>query len=119
MAQFAQLDENNMVVFVTVIDNDILNINGQEVEDAGISYLKNLLGENTHWVQTSYNGNFRKNYAGIGYYYNLELNAFIPPKPFESWLLDEDTCQWQAPIPMPDGNYTWDEKDLKWKLWQP
>lgn len=114
MAHFANIDEDNMVVFVTVVNNEIITVNGEEIEQAGIDYLKKLLGKNTRWVQTSYNGNFRKNFAGIGYYYDPELNAFIPPKPFESWLLNENTCQWQAPIPMPDGNYTWNEETLNW-----
>jgi hypothetical protein len=114
MAHFAQL-ENNIVTQVIVVSNqDILDENGQENEQKGIDFCSNLLGGT--WKQTSYNGNIRKNYAGIGYTYDEVRDAFIAPKPYNSWLLDEDTCQWQAPTPYPndDKRYTWNEESLNW-----
>ncbi len=115
MAHFAQLDENNVVTQVIVVsNNELLDENGIEKENKGISFCQSLLGGN--WKQTSYNASFRKNYAGIGYTYDSSLNAFIPPKPFESWLLDTDKCQWQPPIQYPnDGKYyMWDESIINW-----
>jgi hypothetical protein len=101
MAHFVELDNDNNVLKVIVVDNnDILDENGNESEEIGINFCTRLLGG--IWKQTSYNGNFRKNYAGIGYKYDEERDAFIPPKPFESWILNEETCQWVAPIPYPD-----------------
>ena len=114
MAHFAQL-ENNIVKQVIVVSNqDILDENGTESEQKGIDFCSNLLGGT--WKQTSYNAKIRKNYAGIGYTYDEGRDAFIPPKPFNSWLLDEDTCQWKAPIPYPndDKRYTWDEETTSW-----
>ena len=115
MAHFAQLDENNMVTQVIVVNNnELLNENGQESEAKGISFCQSLFGGN--WVQTSYNASIRKNYAGAGFYYDSQRNAFIPPKPFASWVLNEDTCRWDAPVPHPqDGKlYGWDEPTLSW-----
>jgi hypothetical protein len=108
MSHFAELDENNIVVRVLVGDNNLPN-------EGYDWFIENLGGT---WVQTSYNGNFRKNYAGLGFTYDSERDAFIPPKPFESWTLDEDTCLWQAPTPYPtDGlTYTWNEAELAWEL---
>jgi hypothetical protein len=116
MAHMAQLDENNKVLQVIVVANEELMENDVESENKGIAFCKTLLGANTNWVQTSYNANFRKNYAGIGYSYDATRDAFIAPKPFESWVLDEATCQWQAPTPYPtdDKLYTWDEPSLTW-----
>jgi hypothetical protein len=114
LAHFAQL-ENNIVKQVIVVSNqDILNEQGQESEDLGINFCFNLLGGT--WKQTSYNGNIRKNYAGIGYTYDESRDAFIAPKPYNSWLLDEDTCQWKAPIPYPNDEqrYKWNETILNW-----
>lgn len=114
MAHFAQL-ENNIVKQVIVVSNqDILDENGQESEEKGIAFCSNLLGGT--WKQTSYNGKIRKNYAGIGYTYDEGRDAFIPPKPFNSWLLDEDTCQWKSPTPYPNDDkiYTWDEETTSW-----
>ncbi len=114
MAHFAQL-ENNIVKQVIVVSNqDILDENGQESEQKGIDFCSNLLGGT--WKQTSYNAKIRKNYAGIGYTYDEGRDAFIPPKPFNSWLLDEDTCQWKAPVDYPtDGKrYTWNEEKTSW-----
>ena len=116
MAHFAQLDENNVVTQVIVVHNNELMLDGVESEDAGIVFCKSLFGKDTRWKQTSYNGNMRKNYAGVGYTYDQVRDAFIPPKPFPSWVLNEDTCQWTAPIPMPDDGkrYTWDEQTTSW-----
>jgi hypothetical protein len=117
MAHFAQLDENNIVTQVIVIsDSDTSTYDGVENENIGIAFCKNLLGQETNWKQTSYNRNFRKNYAGIGYKYDEILDAFVPPKPYLSWFLNEDTCQWQAPIPYPDNTkvYIWNEDSFRW-----
>jgi hypothetical protein len=115
MAHFAQLDENNLVIQVIVVNNsECLDENGNESEAVGVAFCQSLLGGN--WKQTSYNGNIRKNYAGIGYQYDLTRNAFISPKPYASWLLNESTCQWDAPIPMPTGDkrHQWDEATTSW-----
>jgi hypothetical protein len=108
MAHFAQI-ENNIVTQVLVVDNT--------QEHRGQEFLANDLNLGGTWVQTSYNGNIRKNFAGIGYTYDSVRDAFIPQKPFDSWLLNEDTCQWNAPTPYPtDGkDYVWDEEQLNWK----
>lgn len=114
MAHFAQL-ENNVVKQVIVVSNqDILDEQGQESEEKGIAFCSNLLGGT--WKQTSYNGKIRKNYAGIGYTYDEGRDAFIPPKPYNSWLLDETTCQWKAPVDYPtDGKrYSWNEATTSW-----
>jgi len=109
MAHFAEIDSNNTVVRVLVIPDD--------AEDRGQDYLANDLGLGGTWVQTSYNGNIRKNFAGIGFAYDVERDAFIAPKPFDSWLLNEETCQWNAPVVYPtDGVvYEWDEESKDWK----
>jgi hypothetical protein len=117
MAHFAKLDENNSVIQVIVVNNDVLlDANGNESEQLGQEFCTQLLGGN--WVQTSYNANFRKNYAGTGHTYDLELDAFIPPSPFPSWVLDTATCQWAAPLPYPDDgeSYSWDEGTQSWIL---
>jgi hypothetical protein len=116
MAHFAKLDDNNYVIGVHVVVNHVITINGIESEQLGIDFLSNLHGYNL-WKQTSYNGNFCKNYAGIGYYYDSIRDAFIPPKPFFSWTLNEDTCLWQSPVPYPsDGKmYNWNEDTGKWE----
>lgn len=103
MAHFAQLDENNIVQQVIVINNDdiIDEETGEESELKGIQLCKSLLGENTNWKQTSYNGTFRKNYAGYGFEYDASRDAFIPPQPHDSWILNEDECQWYPPVPRP------------------
>lgn len=115
MAHFAELDGNNVVTRVIVVDNkDTSDENGNEVEAIGIAFCQNLLGGN--WVQTSYNNNFRAHYAGIGYTYDTALDAFIPPKPYPSWVLNSQTCNWDAPVPNPnDGKaYDWDETTTSW-----
>lgn len=118
MAHFAQLDENNTVIQVIVVHNNELMMDGQENETKGILFCKSLYGEETRWKQTSYNGTMRKNYAGFGYNYDEQRDAFIPPKPFNSWLLNETTCLWEAPISYPtDGErYYWDEETTSWVL---
>ncbi len=116
MAHFAQT-ENNIVTKVIVVDNkDTSNEEGVEIEQIGTDFCSNLLGGT--WKQTSYNGNIRKNYAGVGYTYNETLDAFIAPKPFNSWLLNEATCQWKAPVDYPTDNkrYTWNEATTSWDL---
>ena len=116
MAHFAQL-ENNIVKQVIVVSNeDTTDENGIENEEIGIAFCSNLLGGT--WKQTSYNAKIRKNYAGLGYTYDEIRDAFIPPKPYNSWLLDETTCQWKAPInyPVDDKRYTWNEEVLAWNV---
>jgi hypothetical protein len=105
MSHWAQIDDNNIVTQVLV---------GPNYGDEGEAFFNALGGT---WVKTSYNGNIRKNYAGIGFTYDANRDAFIPPKPFNSWLLDEDTCRWQAPVPYPtdDLMYEWDEELTDWK----
>lgn len=117
MAHFAQLDENSTVVRVITVNNNELLVNGIEVEDKGIAFCQSLF-PGTVWKQTSYNKNFRKNYAGIGYTYDSLRDAFIAPKPYNSWVLDEETCDWTSPIPYPqDGNkYIWNEDTGNWVL---
>ena len=115
MAHFAELDANNVVLRVVVIGNaDTSDANGVEKEHIGAAFCEKLFGGT--WKQTSYNGNFRKNYAGIGYDWDEARNAFIPPQPFPSWVINEATCQWQAPVAMPtDGKmYTWNEATQAW-----
>lgn len=120
MAHFAQVDENGIVLQVLVVADENTE-NAQE-------FLAETLGLGGTWIQTSYNTSrgihkdggtpLRKNYAGIGYTYDFERDAFIPPKPYESWLLNEDSCIWEAPIPYPsDGEiYTWDEESTSWVI---
>jgi hypothetical protein len=110
MAHYAFLDENNIVIeVITGIDETEL-IEGLHPE----IWYANFRGQMCK--RTSYNNNYRKNYAGVGYYFDEARDAFIAPKPFDSWVLDEETCRWQAPTPMPeDGKrYTWDEESLSW-----
>ena len=119
MAHFVRLDENSIVEQGLVVHNNELIDNGIESEAKGIAFCQSLF-PGTTWIQTSYNGNIRKNYAGIGYIYDGTRDAFIPPKPYPSWLLDETTCLWEAPVPMPapeDGErYRWDEATTSWVL---
>jgi hypothetical protein len=109
MAHWAEINGNNEVLRVVVGNND--------EPDEGYQWLMDNLGGT--WIKTSYNGNIRKNYAGIGFTYDEERDAFIPPKPFTSWLLNEDTCQWEAPTPRPEELMNvpvkWDEETLSWK----
>jgi len=117
MAHFAKIDENNVVLEVIVVhNNELIDETGNENESKGIAFCKSLFGWNTNWVQTSYNGTIRKNYAGIGYTYDAGRDAFIAPQPFPSWVLNEDNCIWEAPTPKPnDGKfYRWDEATTSW-----
>ena len=117
MAHFAQLDENNIVTQVIVVSNDdIKDSEGNESELTGIAFCKSLLGPNTIWKQTSYNNSIRKNYAGIGFTYDATRDAFIAPKPFNSWILNESTCIWEAPVSYPNDEkiYSWDEETTSW-----
>lgn len=117
MANFAKLDNNNVVIGVNAVDNNVIdNLPFPESEPVGIQFLTEWSGGYTNWKQTSYNANFRKNFAGIGYSYSVDLDAFVPPKPYPSWLLNTNTCRWEPPIPYPnDGNlYTWDEATQSW-----
>ena len=101
MSHFAKID-NNIVTQVIVAEQDFIN--------------SGLVGDSFNWVQTSYNGNFRKNYAGVGYTYDSTRDAFIPPQPYNSWALNEDTCQWDSPTPYPtdDKRYNWNEDTTSW-----
>ena len=105
MSHFAEIDNNNSVLRVLV---------GPNYGDEGQAFFEALGGR---WVKTSYNANTRKNFAGVGYTFDEDRDAFIAPKPYNSWLLDEDTCQWQAPVPYPtdDLMYEWDEELTDWK----
>ena len=137
MASFAKLNNNNVVITVVSVVNEVItNSNGIEEEQLGIQFLKTLYNEpNTIWKQTSYNTSagvhslgdtpFRKNHAGIGYSYDQTRDAFIPPKTYNSWVLNEFTCLWEAPIIRPeltqeqkDNNqyYTWNEETQSWTL---
>lgn len=108
MSHWAELDADNIVTRVLVGDND------DPVGDEGYQWLVNNLGGT--WVKTSYNGTIRKNYAGIGYTYDEALDAFVPPKPHNSWILNEDTALWESPVPYPeDGKiYLWNEDLVNW-----
>lgn len=115
MAHFAELDQNNIVQRVIVVANkDTADATGVEKESIGAAFCKRLLGGT--WRQTSYNGNMRKNYAGVGFAYDAGRDAFIPPQPYPSWVINETTCQWEAPVPYPtDGKmYSWDEQTQSW-----
>ena len=106
MSHWAEIDENNIVLRVLVGNNS--------EPDEGEAFMNSLGGT---WVKTSYNGNIRKNYAGIGYTYDTGRDAFISPKPYESWVLNEETCQWESPVPYPtDGvMYQWNEELADWQ----
>lgn len=116
MAHFAEIGLNNTVLRVIVVhNNELLADNGQESEAKGQEFCRNLFGGT--WVQTSYNATFRKNFAGAGYTYDSQRDAFIPPKPFDSWTLDEATLTWQPPVPYPQNcaACAWDEATANWK----
>ena len=130
MASFAKLNSNNIVERVESVVNEVLkDSNGIEQEQLGIDFLRNLYNEpNSVWKQTSYNTlggvhslggtPFRKNHAGVGYTYDETRDAFIPQKPFNSWILNESTCNWNAPVARPndDNMYKWNEEILNWEL---
>ena len=125
MASFAKIGLNNKVIAVHSVHNDILkDANGVEQEVLGVEFLTNLHGWSI-WKQTSYNGNIRKNYAGIGYTYDEDRDAFIPKKPYNSWILNEETCLWEAPVARPEltqeqinnkSYYNWNEETTSWDL---
>lgn len=112
MAHFAELDINNMVLRVVVVGDEF-----DQDEPAGIAYLRSLYGGG-NWLRTSYSGSIRKNYAGIGFYYDRIRDAFIAPKPYPSWQFVEDTCRWAPPVPYPESGdlYLWDEITQTWRL---
>jgi len=115
MAHFAQLDENNVVTQVIVVANsDTADAFGVEKEHIGAAFCERLFGGT--WKQTSYNGNKRKNYAGLGFTCREDIDAFVPPQPYASWTLNETTAQWQAPVAIPNngGMYSWDEDNQQW-----
>ena len=117
MAHFCKLGIGNIVEKVEVVSNDIAT-----TEQAGVDFLNNLYGTRDVWKQTSYNNNIRKNFAGIGYKYDQTLDAFISPKPFNSWTLNETTCLWEAPVAMSKTElednqyYSWNESILNWEI---
>ena len=121
MASFAKIGLNNKVIeVVTVHNNELLDASGVEQEVNGVNFLTTLTGW-AIWKQTSYNNNIRKNYAGIGYTYDEDRDAFIPPKPYPSWTLNEDTCLWEPPTPRPNEaetklDYVWNEETLSWDV---
>jgi hypothetical protein len=117
MQDFVKLDENNVVVWGCPLNNEILNnLTFPESEPVGVAFLTEWSGGHTNWKQMSQTGEFRKNPAGIGYTYDPVLDAFIAPKPAPSWLLDTNTCRWEAPVPRPnDGKlYGWNEETQSW-----
>jgi len=119
MAHFARLGKGNIVEQVVVVHNNVItDANGQEQEQLGVDFLNNMYGTNDVWKQTSYHGSFRKNYAGLGFRYDQTRDAFIEPKPFPSWTLNEETCQWEAPVVKPDDGqiYDWNEENQQWDL---
>ncbi len=113
MAHFAKLGVGNIVEQVIVISNDV-----STTEQAGVDFINKLYNTRDVWKQTSYNGNIRKNYAGVGYQYDQTRDAFIPPKTFNSWILNEDTCRWEAPVAKPEdeNKYRWNESTLTWDI---
>lgn len=124
MAHFAELDSNNVVQKVIVVANqDILDADGNESESVGVAYLRGLFGENTNWAQTSYNGNMRARYAGRGLVYDADVDAFLYPKPFPSWTLNQTTFEWEAPTAQPEltdemissgQTWVWEESSTSW-----
>lgn len=124
MAHFARVNSDNIVTYVTPVDNEIITINEVEIPELGIAHLYKTIPDSVgdKWIQTSYNGNFRNKYAGIGDTYLEDLNAFIPPQPFPSWTFNREALGWEAPVLKPnDSNenfYIWDEETLNWKLIQ-
>jgi hypothetical protein len=123
MAHFAKIGLNNKVIEIHSVNNEVLkDSNGVEQENIGVDFLTKLHGWSI-WVQTSFNKTFRKNFAGIGYTYDETRNAFVAPKPFNSWILNEDTCIWESPIPKPDRDglelnqyWDWNETNQSWDL---
>jgi hypothetical protein len=123
MAYFAKLGTGNIIENVISINNSVItDANGIEQEQLGVDFINKLYNTRDVWKQTSYNNNIRKNYAGIGYTYDQQRDAFIAPKPFNSWVLNEQTCQWQSPVAMPTAEleenqyYSWNESIVNWEI---
>jgi hypothetical protein len=123
MAYFAKLGTGNIIETVISINNTVItDANGVEQEQLGVDFINKLYGTNDIWKQTSYNRNFRKNFAGIGYSYDQTRDAFIAPKPFNSWILNETTCEWEAPVAKPTTElednkyYNWNESIINWEI---
>jgi hypothetical protein len=123
MAYFAKLGTGNIIEQVISINNSVItDSNGVEQEQLGVDFINKLYNTRDVWKQTSYNNNFRKNYAGIGYQYDQTRDAFIAPKPFNSWILNEDTCRWNAPVAKPTTElednqyYSWNESIINWEI---
>ena len=123
MAYFAKLGTGNIVEQVISINNAVItDANGVEQEQLGNDFINKLYNTRDVWKQTSYNNNIRKNYAGIGFNYDQTRDAFIAPKPFNSWILNEDTCRWEAPVAMPTTElednqyYSWNESIINWEI---
>ena len=122
MANYTQLDSQNIVINVVAVNNAVTTINGNENEQLGIDFLHTIFGVDTIWKQTSYNAKRRKNYANIGYSYDPIHDAFIPPQPYPSWTLNQSTFKWDCPVAFPQdsgtGNppkmYGWDETTKTW-----
>ena len=117
MAHYAELDTTNKVFRVHALNNEVItDSDGNEQEQVGIDFLTELNGGVGWYKQTSYNGNFRKNYAGLGYTYDATRDAFIAPQPYPSWTLVEATCRWESPVPYPDDGkvYEWNEETTNW-----
>ena len=132
MAHYAELNENNEVIYVVYMDNEIItDENENEVEELGVTHLHTHHGSHRRWVRTSYGSNFRNKYAGLGDTYREDLDMFIAPQPFSSWTLNETTGQWEAPIAQPElteeqinsethfYSYSWNEETQSWDLTEP
>jgi hypothetical protein len=117
MAHFARIGAGYIIEQVHVVDNSVIMKDGKEDEATGMAFLQNLYGNRETYIQMSYNSTFRKNYVGIGGRYDPDRDAFISPKPYPSWTLDDDTCRWNAPVAYPDDGemYMWDEANTEWK----
>jgi len=123
MAHFAKLGIGNIVETVVVVNNAVItDANGFQQEQLGVDFLNKLYNTRDVWKQTSYNENIRKNYAGIGFQYDQQRDAFIPPKPYNSWVLNETTCRWEAPVVKPTEEleenqyYSWNESIINWEI---
>ena len=117
MAHFAEIDKGNTVIRVIVVNNSVItNEKGEEEEALGVAFCKQLFGEDTKWVQTSYNSKFRAHYTGPGHIYDEKEDVFYPPKPYNSWVLNKKTYIWESPVPMPDDGliYYWDDEKVSW-----
>jgi hypothetical protein len=118
MAHFAHIENGIVQQVIAIRDNDAQDPAPFYSEPMGQAFIRDKLKLAGEWRQTSYNGTFRKNYAGLGYRYDEVLDAFIPPKPYPSWVVNEETCLWEAPVPYPEGGepYNWNEEEQRWDL---